>query len=252
MKQTNPNERNRLRYNLMTVIIYIAGIILLLRLFDLQIVQGEEYRETSNTRLTRETTLEAARGSFLDRTGTVMASTTTAAKVELYKTKTDNQTLNNSILEMLKVLEKNGDKYHDDLPISINPFSYTFSSETRLASFKEDYKIPEEAGAEEAFNILKAKYEIQNENVEEARKIMLVRYAISENGYSSTKPIEIAENISNPSINELGERGAEFPGVSVVTKPVRNYLLGSVGSHILGYVRKNFRTRIHSKKRTRV
>ena len=92
-------------------------------------------------------------------------------------------------------------------------------------------------------------YEITNESIEEARKIMIVRYAISENGYSSTKPIEIASNISNQSINELGERGAEFPGVSIATEPVRNYLLGNVASHILGYVRKNIRTRIRSKKR---
>lgn len=244
MNQANPNDRNKLRYNLITFITYLVGIILLLKLFDLQIIQGEEYREKSNTRLTRETKLEAARGSFLDRTGTTIASTTTSATVELYKTKTDNQTLNSSILEMLNVLEKNGDTYYDNLPITINPFAFTSSSETRLASFKKDYKIPEEANAEEAFQVLKEKYEIKNENIEEARKIMIVRYAISENGYSSTKPIEIAENISNQSINELGERGAEFPGVSISTKPVRNYLLGSVASHILGYVRKNIWSRI--------
>ena len=129
MNQTN--DRNKLRYNLITFITYLVGIILLLKLFDLQIIQGEEYREKSNTRLTRETKLEAARGSFLDRTGTTIASTTTAATVELYKTKTDNQTLNSSILEMLNVLEKNGDTYYDNLPITINPFAFTFSSETR-------------------------------------------------------------------------------------------------------------------------
>ena len=232
----------------MTALIYLAGIVLLLRLFDLQIVQGEEYREKSNTRLTRETTLEAARGSFLDRTGTVIASTTTAAKVELYKTKIDNQTLNNAILEMLNVLEKNGDKYKDTLPITINPFAYNFSSEERLADFKEDYKIPENASAEEAFEILKKKYEIQNESVEEARKIMIVRYAISENGYSATKPIEVAENISNQSINELGERGAEFPGVSIVTEPIRNYSQLSLASHILGYVGKISETEYEERK----
>lgn len=232
----------------MTALIYLAGIVLLLRLFDLQIVQGEEYREKSNTRLTRETTLEAARGSFLDRTGTVIASTTTAAKVELYKTKIDNQTLNNAILEMLNVLEKNGDKYKDTLPITINPFAYNFSSEERLADFKEDYKIPENASAEEAFEILKKKYEIQNESVEEARKIMIVRYAISENGYSATKPIEVAENISNQSINELGERGAEFPGVSIVTEPIRNYSELSLASHILGYVGKISETEYEERK----
>ena len=64
-KKANTN----LRFNIITVLIYIVGIILIARLFNLQIVHGAEYREQSNTRLTRESTIEAARGSILDRSG---------------------------------------------------------------------------------------------------------------------------------------------------------------------------------------
>ena len=46
---------------------YLIGIIILMQLFNLQIVNGTEYRETSNTKLTREAKIEAARGSILDR-----------------------------------------------------------------------------------------------------------------------------------------------------------------------------------------
>ena len=59
-----------LRFNLLTILTYIIGIILIAQLFNLQIVHGAEYREQSNTRLTRESTLEAARGSILDSSGT--------------------------------------------------------------------------------------------------------------------------------------------------------------------------------------
>lgn len=231
-----PNERNKLRYNLTTVLVYAIGIVLLLQLFNLQIINGQEYREKSDTRLTRETTLQAARGNFLDRTGSVIASITTATKLELYKTKIDNETLNNSILAMVNVLEKNGDKYIDNFPILLNPYSFTFSSEEKLIDFKEEYEISEEASAEQAFYELKEKYKITNEAPEEIRKILIVRYEISENGYSSTKPVTIAKSISNASINELGERGAEFPGINMVAEPIRNYALGNVASHILGYV----------------
>ena len=47
-----------LRFNILTVFTYIIGIVLIIQLFNLQIVHGAEYREESNTRLTRETTLE--------------------------------------------------------------------------------------------------------------------------------------------------------------------------------------------------
>ena len=59
----------------MIAIVYIVGIIILFRLFNLQIVNGAEYREDSNTRLAREATIEAARGSILDRSGNVLVST---------------------------------------------------------------------------------------------------------------------------------------------------------------------------------
>lgn len=230
------NERKKIRYNLTTVLVYAIGVVLILQLFNLQIVNGQEYRDKSNTRLTRESTLQAARGNFLDRTGNIIASTTTATRLELYKTKIDNQTLNDSILAMLNVLEKNGDKYIDNFPISLNPYAFTFSKEESINSFKEEYEISEDATAEQAFFELKEKYKITNENPEEIRKILIVRYEISENGYSSTKPVTIAKSISNNSINELGERGSEFPGINMVAEPVRNYVLGSVASHILGYV----------------
>ncbi len=46
----------------MTIFTYIIGIVLIVQLFNLQIIHGAEYREQSNTRLTRESTLKADRG----------------------------------------------------------------------------------------------------------------------------------------------------------------------------------------------
>ena len=54
--------------------VYVCGVIILARLFSLQIVNGASYRETSNTRISRETTIEATRGNILDRNGTVLVS----------------------------------------------------------------------------------------------------------------------------------------------------------------------------------
>ena len=40
-------DKKNVRYNILTVIVYIIGIILLIQLFNLQIVHGEEYLEKS-------------------------------------------------------------------------------------------------------------------------------------------------------------------------------------------------------------
>ena len=77
----------RIRFNIITTIVYIIGIILLIQLFNLQIIHGAEYRETSNSRLTRESVIKAARGSIKDRTGVELVSTDTGYSVEIYSTK---------------------------------------------------------------------------------------------------------------------------------------------------------------------
>ena len=88
----------------MTIFTYIIGIVLIVQLFNLQIIHGAEYREQSNTRLTRESTLKADRGDILDRYGNSLVSSSQKFNLELYKSKIDTQALNNSILKIVNVL----------------------------------------------------------------------------------------------------------------------------------------------------
>ena len=246
IKKANIN----LRFNLLTVLIYIIGIILIAKLFSLQIVHGAEYREESNTRLTRESTLEAARGDILDRTGTTLVTSTTEFSLEMYKSKVDNNTLNESILNMIQVLEKYEKSYVDSFPISINPFAFTIADET-LSKWKEDNKLDENITAEEAFYKFKDKYDIQNtNNVEEIRKIIAIRYEISQKGYSSTKAITIAENIPREAVAEFSESSEKFAGIDITVEPKREYTSGSLASHILGYASQISQEEYETRKNT--
>ena len=235
-RNRTPKKANiNLRFNLLTVIVYIIGIALIVKLFSLQIVHGAEYREESNTRLTRESTLEAARGDILDRTGATLVTSDMQFSLEMYKTKIDDNELNTSILNMIQVLEKYGVSYPDNFPISINPYAFTISDED-LAEWKEDNDLDENISAEEAFNKFVNKYEITNTtNVEEIRKILAIRYQISIEGYSSTKSITIADNIPREAVAEFSESSEKFAGINISVKPVRKYTSGTLAAHILGY-----------------
>ena len=83
-------KKSRVKYNVLSMLVYIVGIVLLVQLFNLQIVNGQKYREQSNTRLTRESVLKAARGNILDRTGNPIVTTTMGFRLDLYKTKVDD------------------------------------------------------------------------------------------------------------------------------------------------------------------
>lgn len=235
LKQKSELEKSNFRYNVLTAIVYLIGIIILIRLFDLQIVNGAEYREDSNTKLTREATIEAARGSILDRSGNVLVSTEMKFSLEMYKSKTDDTQLNDSILLMTTILENNGNSYVDTFPISIDPFEYHFDSEEELEKWKKKYDIPETASAEEAFYLFRDKYNINNENPKEIRQILAIRYAISTIGYSTTKSIAISEEISREAAVQLQENSQSLTGVNIVVEPVRVYHQGELASHIIGY-----------------
>lgn len=231
--KTKKNNTN-LRFNIMSLITYFFGIILIIQLFNLQIVHGEEYREQSNTRLTRETTLEAARGKILDRTGSVLVTSETTFGLELYKSKVSADVLNDSMLKIVDTLAKYGKKTPDTFKIEVNPYRYTIEGE-ELEKWQKENGITVGKTAEQVFNEYKQKYEIKNKSLEEARKIIGLRYEISKAGYSSTRAFRLADNVSREAIAEFSEKNAEFPGVNIVVEPKREYTSGTVASHILGY-----------------
>ena len=232
----NDNRSSNLRYNIITILVYIVGIVLIVQLFNLQIVNGKEYRETSNTRLSRETVVKAARGSIKDRTGNLLVTTKMGFNVDLYKTKIDTATLNKTILNTIRILESNKDKYINNLPIKVNPFEFENQDEETQKKWKKGNDINENATAEECFYSLKKEYQIEQEDISEAYKIMVVRYEIARNGYSSIRPVTIAKDVSRASAVKLGEQSIYFPGISATTEPLVSYPSGSLASHILGYV----------------
>ncbi len=237
------------RYNIMTVFTYFIGIILIIQLFNLQIVHGTEYREQSNTRLTRESVLEAARGEILDRSGNVLVNSGQKFNLELYKTKIDNETLNKTILNIIQTLEKHQISYTNSFPINIEPFQFTIEGKN-LTSWKKSNGLDEDCTPEEAFYEFKDKYKIESTNIIEIRKIMAIRYAIAKEGYSSTKSITIAKDIPRELVAEFSENSDIYSGVSISVQPTRKYTSRNLASHILGYATKISDSEYQEKKDT--
>lgn len=246
MKTSKIKANFKLRYNILTVLVYIIGIVLLIQLFNLQIIHGKEYRETSNTRLTRESSIEAARGTITDRKGNVLAATKTGYSIELYKTKTDNESLNNTILKMVKLLESNNDSYTNNFPITAD-YKFTLSSDEAIQNWKKQYNISEKASAKDCVYRFRDKYEISNTDMQDVLKIIAIRYEITTKGYSSTKSIKIAEDISKTSAIQFNEQNADFPGINIISQPIRVYTSGRLASHIIGYIGKINDTELQKK-----
>ena len=234
----NKNRNTNLRYNIMIVLVIVIGLVLIIQLFNLQIINGNKYRSLSSSRLTRETVIYADRGEILDRNGMKLVTTGTEYNLYLYRTTSDNKKLNENIKNIIEVLEQNDDQYKDNLIIQVNPFSYSVDDEEVIARFKKNNNINKDYSAEQCFYALKDKYGIDTDDVELCRKIMAIRYEITQNGYSNIKPVEIARDITKESVLKFSEENSRFSGIDIMTKPTVTYNNGSFAAHVLGYCGK--------------
>lgn len=229
------------RYVFLYLFIFAITIVLVVTLFNLQIVHGAEYRTQSQNRLLREKVVQAPRGEMYDRNGNVLVTNKMGFSLWLYKTNTDKEVLNESLLEITKILDKNGDKYVNTLPININEDGnavFTFSGEKAYeneTAWKKKYKYDETLTAYDILIKMKEKYKIVQEDLQEIRIIAGQRFDIEKYGYSAYNPYQISTNVSRISLNEIEEQNSNFPGLNISTVPMRNYIRGTLASHILGY-----------------
>mgnify|MGYP003292470207 CR=1 FL=1 len=207
------------------------------QLFNLQIVNGESYREQSEKRLVRESETYAPRGEIYDRYGKLLVTNEASYVLQLYRTKIDDDELNQVLLKIAGILEKNNDTYYNELPINFETMEFT-KSESAMKTWKKNNKMDEDLDVMQVIEFLKEKYEVASENMESIKKILAMRYEISSNGYSSYRAVTLAKNISYQSVLEIEERNAELSGVYITKQPTRKYMAGSIASHIIGYTGK--------------
>lgn len=231
-------DKKNVRYNILSILAYVIGIVLIVQLFNLQIVHGEEYLEKANSRLTRETTIKAARGNLLDCNGNLLAGNQIKYSLKIYKSKIEQKDLNITILNIINILEASGDKYNDEFPISINPVAFKYEKPENITKWLLANKLEEQTTAEQALNTYIKKYELKEFSIEDARKIISVRYGIEKNGYTAMRGYEISADISEQSVAKIEEMNNNFPGISIDYKPIRKYYYQTLASHALGYVGK--------------
>ena len=63
------NSNSDMRIFILNLFIVLGGVILIIQLFNLQIIQGEEYRNQAESRVLRQFTVSAPRGEMIDRHG---------------------------------------------------------------------------------------------------------------------------------------------------------------------------------------
>lgn len=234
----NITKLDNYRLYIMHGIILLLFFILVLKLFSLQIAKGEYFSQEVNDTALREVDVEAERGTIYDRYGRPLAINNTAYAVCLDPSVgVDN--LNMVLYDLINVLEKNGEKIVETLPITSSlPHEFLFDgSENQEKRWKENMNLDESYTAEQCFNELMERFEIDDtiDNTM-AGKILGLRCALYEKRYSKYVPVTIAYNISEKTLTTLSEQGSSFPCAFIDNQSIREYPYGKYFSHILGYI----------------
>lgn len=233
------NENRDIRIILLSCIMGIIGIIFIIQLFNLQVVNGEEYRIEAQQRSVRKRQVSAPRGEILDRYGEILATNREGFNIMLYRTKLEDSERNEMLLKMVQVLNKWETPYRDTFPIITNPLQFDLGDDASITKWKKRNNFEGNENVEEIFNKYIKKYEVDEKyNLEEKRIIVAMRYELEMSGYSSYTAYEVATDVGKEVISEITERSEEFPGVSIEIQPIRTYPNKNLASHILGYIGK--------------
>ncbi|MCR4697555.1 MAG: penicillin-binding protein [Lachnospiraceae bacterium] len=246
----------------------IVTIVLIARVFTLQIIRGEEYVANYELKIIREKSIDGTRGNIYDRNGKLLAYNVLSYDVKfedaIESGKGKNAALNNTIYQIIEILQKNGDDISSDFKIIVNDDNeYEFSVEgTQLQRFLADiygYKKVTELTYDEKNSTPQdvidyfcdrkkfaiGYYENPNDKStfimgggytkQDIVKIIAVRYALSLTGYQKYRGITIATDVSEKSVAGLLEHSDILPGMSISQNNIRKYNDPIYFSQIIGY-----------------
>lgn len=234
---------DKLRFRVLKIIVIIIAVALFGRLFHLQIIEGENYYNKTQNRISSTFVEKAPRGEIMDRYGKPLVTNRLGYSLKLQKSGVAGDEFNKMLLEIMNILEKCGNSYRDSLPISEYPYEFTFEDMNGDGSYKDERKewfeskkkLTADMSASEIMDYYKEKlYNVADYDEDDARRLVGIRYDIDMEGFSVTSPFTLAEDIDVNVISMIKERGSEFEGVYVTKEYFRTYNEGTLAAHILG------------------
>ncbi|MDD6214667.1 MAG: penicillin-binding protein 2 [Firmicutes bacterium] len=231
----------RLRF-IKIVLVLMIGL-LVWRLYDMQIINGQGYKNLSDQRISSNITEKAPRGEITDRYGRVLVTNRKGYSIKLQKTEMSDEEFNVMLLKLFNILDTDGYTLSDSLPVSEYPYKYTFADDgEKKAWFSDKKKLNDTMSAGDVMNYYKKAFNIaDNYSNEQIRRLVGLRYDISTSGFSINSPYVLAEDVSPYVISKIKERRDEFDGINVSQDYFRQYTSGTRAAHILGVVGKIYK-----------
>lgn len=262
------------RIIILAVVIALLAVILVQRLFQLQIIQGETYQNDFSLSIKKERQVSSARGNIYDKNGVPIAYNELSYCVVFEDSGTyestheKNLTVNSILYRIIKMVESHGDSVVDDFEIELaadGSYVYNVSGFT-LLRFKADLfgkaytdnltdeqrDITAEALMkllcdDEHYGLLdptitaaeREKYQLPESYTDhELLQLVGLRADIAANSFQRYQSVTIARNISQDTMAQIQENMADFPGIDISEEYRRVYANAESLAPLIGYIGK--------------
>ena len=229
MKNPHPAKRR------VMILLGVFGAFLLLFgavLYDAQILHGSENRARSISSNATSEVVPASRGIITDRNGKVLVSNRLAYTLVFDRSGfTDDASLNDAILRLIRLCQETGTAWNDTLPIA-QTGSFLRCTNDRSESFTqylEKNTLTATAAGRQLIAEMRALYHVDESLSEkDARLVIGVRYELhSRDSYT------FAEDVSSEVLSLITD--GRYEGVSIHTASARVYNT-TLAAHILGTI----------------
>ena len=236
--------RPRRMMALLLIIVMVLGIFSV-RLFQIQIVQGDEYANfVKNTSYRTSVSVAASRGEIVDCNQVPLVSNRTSYAVVLDynyfphgSSEEKYREQNECLLALTEILGKEEEQWNDTLPISVEaPYTFEEGRESGIARLKTSLRMASYATAEQCVQQMVKNYYLSDYSEKEQRILAGIHYEMAAAGFSAKVTYTFAGNVSETTMYRIVENNREFPGVDVTTVAVREYVGGTTACHIIGTV----------------
>ncbi len=264
------------RLFVLSVVFCLMFCTLVVRLFTLQIVKGEEYQNAYIALTEKVIKTASTRGNIYDRNGNVLAYNELAYDVSIQDTgvfKKDYE-WNTMLYRLVSILFEHGETVQTSLELSIDQngnIAFTGTTQAARNRFLRDYyglrsvdelddaegKYPSDITAEELFERLKEDYSLvenaspdkdgrprdENGNPVDvpddiALQILGIRYTMRFTAFQKYETTTIATDIGDETVADILEHSAELPGVAIEESTIRVYNESIYFAPIIGYTGK--------------
>lgn len=251
----------------LTVVFAVMFCTLVVRLFNLQIVKGEEYQDAYISLTEKVIKTASTRGNIYDRNGNVLAynelaNSVTVQDIGVYRKSTQ---WNAMLYELVKILKKHGETVQGSLELTIDhngEIAYSTKTEAARKRFLRDLygrksvdELDDEKGlypsditARELFEKQKKYYEIDETKDENgnpltipddiALQIINIRYTMRFTAYQKYETTTVASNVSDETVADILEHSADMAGVNIEESTIRVYNDSIYFAPIIGYTGK--------------